>query len=1124
MKNGTSRDMASSTGGTVNAFSRVFIDRPVLGAVLSIAIVLIGGLAYFSLPVAQYPEVAPPTVVVTAFYPGATPDVLSKTVATPLEQEINGVENMLYVSSICSSDGQVRTTVTFKLGTNLDDAQVLVQNRVAIAEPRLPEETRRIGVTTIKASPDLLMVIHMVSPDDRYDQLYISNYAYINVVEPLRRIDGVGAVSVLGGREFAMRIWLDADKLAALDLTAGDVVGALREQNVQVAAGSLGQAPLSEPGAFQYNVSTLGRLEDTEEFGNIVVRSEEARVVKLQDVARIELGARDYSINSYLDSKPAVALVIQQRPGSNALATADALKAAVKTLSGKFPPGLEYRVIYNPTVFISESVSAVLHTIVEAVILVVLVVMVFLQTWRATLIPLVAIPVSLVGTFAVMAALGFSLNNLSLFGLVLAIGIVVDDAIVVVENIERNLELGLEPKEAARKAMDEVGGAVVAIALVLSAVFIPTAFIPGISGQFYRQFALTIAVSTLISAFVSLTLSPALGATLLKKPGEAKDWFTRGWNFSLGWFFRGFNRFFERTSRGYRNAAGLMVRRTAISLLIYGGLLALTFLGFQRVPGGFIPVVDQAYAIVIIQLPDSASLSRTDGVVRQVSDIVRQAPGVTNAVGFAGFSGATQTVNPSHGVVFTPFAPFDERVKGGHTGALIIADLRKRLSVVKDARIIVIPPPSVRGMGNGGGFKMEVQDLRDQGPRALQGATGQIIAAAQNEPSVTQVFSALRANTPQYFADVDRVKARMLDVPLSNVFETLQIYLGSLFVNEFNRFGRVYRVTAQAEEDFRRGPENVSRLRARNIHGQSVPLGSIVHMKPIGAPDAVNRYNLYAAAEIQGDTAPGASSGEALSAMERIARQVLPAGYQFEWTEIAYQQRTAGNLALLIFPLCVVFVYLVLAALYESWSLPLAIVLTVPMCLFGGIAAIWLSGNDNNILSQIGFVVLVSLACKNAILIVEFPRQLEEQGRSLIEATLEACRLRLRPILMTSLAFILGVVPLVIATGAGAELRRALGVAVFGGMIGVTFFGLFFTPVFYVIIRKLTGADVCPKAPKHSLGRRPCWEMEKAEATRFNVSGRGRAQDGDQARPLSREILPSYVEAKPDQPIGTHKL
>ncbi len=1036
-------------------FSKIFIDRPIFASVLSILIVLVGSIAYQSLPIAQYPEVAPPTIVVRASYSGASPQVIAETVATPIEQEVNGVENMLYMSSQSTSDGAMTLTITFKLGTDLDKAQVLVQNRVAIAEPRLPEDVRRVGVTTLKRSPDLLLVVHMVSPDDSYDQLYISNYATLQVREQLKRVDGVGDVNIFGAREYSMRVWLDPSKLTYQNLTTTEIITALQNQNVQVAAGVIGQPPLDTDRAFQVNVIAQGRLVTPEEFERVIVkRGEDGRVVYLGDVARVELGAQDYLVNSYLDGKPAVAMAIQQLPGSNALATAERVRERMRELSADFPKGIGYRVVYDPTVFIDESVKAVIHTIFEAALLVVIVVMAFLQSWRASIIPILAIPVSLIGTFAVMAALGFSLNNLSLFGLVLAIGIVVDDAIVVVEGVERNLAEGLAPRDATMKTMEEVGGALVAIALVLSAVFIPTAFISGISGQFYRQFALTIAVATLFSCFVSLTLSPALCRVLLQPHGAKKDWFARVWDFSLGWFFRLFNRGFAAGSARYASLVSVVTRRSAIVLILYAGLLALTVFGFVKVPAGFIPSQDQGYFIVVTQLPEGSSLSRTDKVVRKITELAREVEGVTGVVAFAGFDAATGTNAPNKAGVFTALAPFEERVKRDLSGEKILAALRAKMATIGEALVLVFPPPPVRGMGNVGGFRMMVEDRRGRGFQALEQASQEVVAESAKRPELIGVFGSFRADAPQFYADIDRTKAQMLNVPMENVFATLQTQLGSLYVNDLNLFGRTFRVIAQADSAYRKDPEDVGKLRTRSSTGASVPLGTILSIESRTGPSRVERYNLYPAAAIDGDTAPGFSSGQALSAMAEVAGRVLPDGFGFEWTALAYQQILAGNTAVFIFPLCVLFVFLILAALYESWSLPLSIILVVPMCVLAALAGVWLRGMDNNILTQIGFVVLVGLACKNAILIVEFAKQREEQGSDRFEAAVEACRLRLRPILMTSFAFILGVLPLMLARGAGAEMRQSLGTAVFSGMLGVTFFGLFLTPVFYVVIRR----------------------------------------------------------------------
>lgn len=1038
-------------------FSHFFINRPIFASVLSIIILLVGFLAYFQLPVGQYPEVALPTVVVRASYPGATPEIISKTVATPLEQEINGVEGMLYMESEASSDGALQITITFGIDMDVDQAQVLVQNRVAIAEPRLPVEVRQIGVTTRKDSPDLLLVIHLYSPDDSRDQLYIGNYAYLQLRDVISRIDGVGNVQLFGASEYSMRIWLDIERLAGLELTPGEVVNALREQNIQVAAGVIGQQPLGTPkGAFQVNVNTQGRLREAEEFGEIIIKSgDNGRLVRLSDVARVELGATDYSVRSYMGEKKAVAMVISQRPGSNAIETTRNVLDTVEGLSKRFPPGLEYQAIYNPTAFVEESIAEVFNTLWVAGLLVILTVFIFLQNWRSTIVPVVAIPISLIGTFAVMQAIGFSLNNLSLFGLVLAIGIVVDDAIVVVENVERLIKEGLSPKAATTQAMDEVGSALIATTLVLIAVFVPTAFIPGISGQFYRQFAITIAVSTAISTFVSLTLSPALCALLLRPQDAKKNWFGRIVERLLGWFFKLFNKSFDMTSEIYSRVISRVLHMSFVVLLMYVGLLGLTYFGFTKVPTGFIPQQDQGYVIIAIDLPDGASLDRTDQVTRDVVAAALDTPGIENAVSFAGFSGATRTNSSSSAAIFPVLSDARERAEQGLTLDAVLAGLRQRVAAIEDAMIFVIPPPPVQGIGTGGGFKLQVQDRSGAGLIALNEVTAEIAAKANQEPGLVQVFSNFRIATPQIYADVDRTKVRMLDVPINNVFDALQIYLGSSYVNDFNYLGRTYRVTAQAESQFRDERHDIQRLSTRSSNGAIVPLGSLVTIRETTAPSRVVRYNLYPAADINGSTLPGYSSGQALTAMERIADETLPPGFGYEWTDLSYQEKAAGNTALFIFPLSVLFVFLALSAQYESWLLPLAVILIVPMCLLFAIFGVWLRGMDNNILTQIGFVVLVGLACKNAILIVEFAKAEEDKGKDRFAAAVEACRLRLRPIMMTAFSFILGVIPLLIATGAGAEMRQALGTAVFSGMLGVTIFGLFLTPVFYVVLRKL---------------------------------------------------------------------
>ncbi|QDV27132.1 efflux RND transporter permease subunit [Aureliella helgolandensis] len=1034
-----------------------FIDRPRFASVLSILIVLVGSIAYFQLPVAQYPEVALPTVVVRASYPGATAETISKTVATPLEQELNGVDNMVYMESQATADGSMSLTVTFALGTDIDQAQVLVQNRVSIAEPKLPAEVRQIGITTRKSSPDLMMVIHLFSPDDSRNQLYISNYAYLQIKDVLSRLDGVGDIQVFGGTEYSMRVWLDVERLAALDLTAGDAVQAMRQQNIQVAAGIIGQQPMPDnQEAFQVNVNTLGRLQTAEEFGDIILKSgENGRLVRLSDVARIELGATDYSVRSYMGDKNAVALAMFQRPGSNAIAAAERIESTMEQLAGRFPPGLEHTIMYNPTAFVEESIDEVFTTLWQAGALVVLTVFVFLQNWRSTIVPVIAIPISLIGTFGVMLAIGFSLNNLSLFGLVLAIGIVVDDAIVVVENVERLIASGLSPREATRKAMSEVSSALIATTLVLIAVFVPTAFIAGISGQFYRQFALTIAVSTAISTLVSLTLTPAMCALLLRPSQSEKNWLGRLIDRTLGLPFHWFNKVFDFTSDFYARIVSKILRWSFVMLLGYGILLGMTWFGFRQTPVGFIPSQDQGYVIIAIQLPPGASLDRTDAVTRRVVELARKVPGVRNAVSFVGFSGATRANSSNAAAIFPVLEDAKSRAANDQEFQTVIQALRASVAPVKEAVVFVIPPPPVRGVGTGGGFKMQIQDRSGAGLLALRDATNAVLAKARQEPGLVQVFTNFSIATPQYYADIDRTKVRMLDVPIDNVFETLQIYLGSAYVNDFNFLGRTYRVTAQADYPFRNQQEDISRLRTRSNKGAIVPLGSLITMRETTAADRVVRYNLYPSADVNGDTLPGVSSGQAIAAMERIAEETLPPGFGYEWTDIAYQQQAAGNTMIYIFPLCVLFVFLTLAAQYESWLLPLAVILIVPLCLLCALLGIWFRGLDNNILVQIGFVVLVGLACKNAILIVEFAKQEEDAGRDRFQAAIEACRLRLRPILMTAFSFILGVIPLLIATGAGSEMRQALGTAVFSGMLGVTLFGLFLTPVFYVVLRGL---------------------------------------------------------------------
>ncbi len=1040
-------------------FARFFIHRPIFAIVLSIVLVLLGGLAYVTLPVASYPEIAPPTVVVTAVYPGANPQTLADTVATPIEQQVNGVENMLYMSSQSASDGTMQLTVTFKLGTNLDTAQVLVQNRVAIATPQLPAEVRSIGVTVQKQSPNIMLVVNLLSDGNKYDSLYMANYAVLQVQEVIKRIQGVGSVTIFGASEYSMRLWLNPDKMYARGLTSGDVINAVQAQNVQVAAGTLGAEPAPPGTDFQLIVNTKGRLTDPKEFERIIVkRGSNGQLVRLGDVGHAELGAKTYVNGSYLGGQPSVGIGVFQLPGANALQTAESVQAEMKRLSATFPPGLKYEIAYNPTTFIAESVHAVLHTLIEAIVLVIIVVLVFLQSWRATIIPLCAVPVSLIGTFAVMKVFGFSLNNLSLFGLVLAIGIVVDDAIVVVENVERWLNEGHSPVEATEKAMDEVSGAVVAIAVVLTAVFVPTALISGLTGQFYRQFALTIAVATLISAFNSLTLSPALAAMLLRPHTAKKDWLTRGIEFMLGWFFRLFNKAFDATNRGYTWVLQRLIRFSFVALLVYAGLLLLTGVGFKTIPAGFIPTQDQGYVICVAQLPDGASLQRTEAVRKQISGMALKVPGVSNSVEITGLSALDFTNRSNTLTIFLPLKPFDERK--GHPEQTMMAVLGKvqgLVSSIQDAFVVVVPPPPVQGIGNAGGFKLQVQDRRAAGIDALNQMANAVIAAGEKEGGLANFYTTLHPQVPQIYLNIDREKAEALNVPIESVFQTLQANLGSYYVNDFNFLGRTYQVNMQADSAFRVGPDQIRNLYTRNATGGMVPLGTLLDVQEINAPDKIMHYNIYPSADVNGSTLPGVSSGDAIAKMEKAAKDVLSEQFGYEWTELSLQEKLAGNTALFIFPLCVLFVFLALSAQYESWSLPLAIILIVPMCLFSALGGILLRGMDNNIFTQIAFVVLVGLACKNAILIVEFARQKVDAGEDRDTAAVDAARLRLRPILMTSFAFILGVVPLVVATGAGAEMRQVLGTAVFSGMIGVTFFGLLLTPVFFSVIERLTG-------------------------------------------------------------------
>lgn len=1040
--------------------SRFFIDRPIFAGVIAVIITVIGAIAFLGLPVSQYPDVVPPTVTVSAQYPGASAETVADTVAAPIEQEINGVDDMLYLSSQSTGDGKLTITVTFKIGTDLDAAQVLVQNRVAVATARLPEEVQRLGVVTRKTSPDFLMVVNLQSPDGSHDREYLSNYALTQVKDRLARIEGVGDVQLFGARDYGMRIWIDPDRAAAMDLTAGEIVAALRGQNVQVSAGALGQPPYDRganaQGAYQVGVELQGRLADPQQFADIVIRTDASgRQVRVRDVARVELGAQDYNINTYLSGKPTVVIAVLQRPGSNALESAEAVRAEMDTLAKSFPKGIEYSVIYNPTEFIGQSIDAVYHTLFEAVVLVVLVILVFLQNWRAAVIPILAIPVSLVGTAVMLAALGYSLNNLSLFGLVLAIGIVVDDAIVVVENVERYIEEGLSPLEASRRSMDEVSGALVAIVLVLCAVFVPTLFITGISGAFYKQFAVTISTATVISLVLSLTLSPALAALLLKHrerlPAAAPRWKRAVENAGDR-----FNRGFERMSERYARLTARLVALPGKMMATYGALIAATVGLFWATPTGFVPQQDQGYFLAAVFLPSGASLERTDEVTKEIAAKILPIDGLRGAVMFAGLHGPSRTASPDAAAIYFPFKTFEERQELGVTYAQIMERAQKAVAGYDKAQVILLPPPTINGIVPAGGFRLMVEDKQGKGYGALAQATGAMLAKANAEPKLHQVYTLFNQNTPRVFADVDRAKSDMLGVPPARVFEALQVYLGSAFVNDFNLLGRTYRVTAQADPAHRGSVADLANLRTRSDSGAMVPVGSVATFQDKTGPYRVVRYNLLPAIEVDGNGAPGVSSGQSLATMEKIATETLPAGTGFEWTGIAYQQVSAGNTAGIVFGMAVLFVFLVLAAQYESLTLPLAIILIVPMCLFAAMAGVNLRGMDNNILTQIGLVVLIALAAKNAILVVEFAKQAEEErGYSPVEAAVYAAQTRLRPILMTSLAFILGAVPLVIADGAGAELRQALGTAVFFGMAGVTAFGLLFTPTFYVVCRAL---------------------------------------------------------------------
>lgn len=1042
-------------------FSRFFIDRPIFAAVLSILILVTGAIAIPLLPVSEYPDVVPPSVQVRAQYPGANPKEIAETVATPLEEAINGVENMMYMKSVAGSDGVLVTTVTFRPGTDPDQAQVQVQNRVAQAAARLPADVQRQGVTTQKQSPTMTLVVHLYSPSGKYDSLYLRNYATLKVKDELARLPGVGQVEIFGAGEYAMRIWLDPNKVAARGLTASDVVTAMREQNVQVSAGQLGAEPMPKDSDYLLSINAQGRLKDEAEFGNIILKSgDNGEIVRLRDVARIEMGSGSYALRSQLNNKDAVGIGIFQAPGANAIDLSDAVRAKMAELSTRFPDGLTWRAPYDPTVFVRDSISAVVHTLLEAVVLVVLVVILFLQTWRASIIPLLAVPISVVGTFSILYLLGFSLNTLSLFGLVLAIGIVVDDAIVVVENVERNIEEGLAPREAAHQAMREVSGPIIAIALVLCAVFVPMAFLSGVTGQFYKQFAVTIAISTVISAINSLTLSPALAALLLKPHGAAKDLPSRLIDRLFGWLFRPFNRFFNASSHGYQGAVGKALGQRGAVFVIYILLLGAAGLMFKTVPGGFIPTQDKLYLIAGVKMPEGSSLSRTDAVIRKISALGLSTDGVIDAVAFPGLNALQFTNTPNTGTVFFALKPLSERTR---TAAQINAEINAKISQIQEGFAFSIMPPPILGLGQGSGYSLYIQDRAGLGYGALQSAINTMSGAIMQTPGMSFPISSYQANVPQLEAKIDREKAKAQGVSLDDLFSTLQTYLGSSYINDFNRFGRTWKVMAQADGQFRGSVEDIANLRTRNNKGEMVPIGSMVNITTTYGPDPVIRYNGYPAADLIGDADPRVlSSAQAMTELSGLSKNLLPNGMNIEWTDLSYQQSTQGNAAIIVFPMSVLLAFLVLAALYESWTLPLAVIMIVPMTMLSALFGVWLTGGDNNVFVQVGLVVLMGLACKNAILIVEFARELELQGKGIIEAALEACRLRLRPIVMTSIAFIAGTVPLILGHGAGAEVRGVTGITVFSGMLGVTLFGLFLTPVFYVALRKLVSRKKAP--------------------------------------------------------------
>ncbi|WP_298925559.1 efflux RND transporter permease subunit [uncultured Ramlibacter sp.] len=1039
-------------------FSKFFIDRPIFAGVLSVLIFLAGLIALKALPISEYPDVVPPTIVVRATYPGANPKVIAETVATPLEEAINGVEGMLYMSSQATTDGLMTLNVTFRLGTDPDKAQQMVQNRVAQAEPRLPQEVRRLGLATVKSAPDITMVVHLVSPNGRYGMDYLRNYGVLNVKDRLARIPGVGQVAIWGGGEYAMRIWLDPQKVAQRGLAAGDVVRSIREQNVQAAAGVVGASP-GLPGVdLQLSINAQGRLQNEEEFGDIIIKAgADGAVTRLRDVARLELGAADYSLRSLLNNDAAVGIGVFQAPGSNALEISAQVRATMDEIAKTMPEGVEYRIAYDPTQFVRASIQSVVHTLLEAIALVVLVVILFLQTWRASIIPLLAVPVSVIGTFAVLHLLGFSINALSLFGLVLAIGIVVDDAIVVVENVERNIEAGLSPRDATYRAMKEVSGPIIAIALVLVAVFVPLAFISGLTGQFYRQFAVTIAISTVISAVNSLTLSPALAALLLRSHDAPKDALTRFMDRWFGWLFRGFNRVFQRGAENYSSGVRGALGRKAVMLGVYAVLAVATVGLFKAVPAGFVPAQDKQYLIGFAQLPDGATLDRTEAVIRKMGEIAEKNPNVESTLAFPGLSINGFTNSSNSGIVFAMLKPFEQRKNADQSGGAVAGQLNQAYAGIQDAFIVMFPPPPVQGIGTTGGFKLQLEDRASLGYGAMDKAVQAFMAKAYQTPELAGMFTSWQVNVPQLYADIDRTKARQLGVAVTDVFDTMSTYLGSVYVNDFNKFGRTYSVRVQADAPYRARAEDIGALKVRSATGEMVPLSALMKVNASFGPERAMRYNGFLTADINGGAAPGFSSGQAQDAVQRIAAETLPPGIGYEWTDLTYQEILAGNSAVWVFPLAILLVFLVLAAQYESLTLPLSIILIVPMGLLAAMTGVWLSGGENNVFTQIGLMVLVGLSAKNAILIVEFARELEFAGRTPVQAAVEASRLRLRPILMTSLAFVMGVLPLVLSSGAGSEMRQAMGVAVFAGMIGVTAFGLFLTPVFYVVLRRLAG-------------------------------------------------------------------